>query len=59
MITAKRNMIAKLQDFFGFIAVWADEFLKRSAQSAGVGHTFAAMSFTTAALLSFLWSTVK
>jgi hypothetical protein len=59
MITAKRNMIAKLQDFFGFIAVLTDEFLKRSAQSDGVGHTFAAMSFTTAALLSFLWSTVK
>jgi hypothetical protein len=52
-------MDAKLQDFFGFIAVLPDELTKGSAQSPATGHTFAAMSFATAALLSFLWSTVK
>jgi hypothetical protein len=52
-------MDAKLQDFFGFIAVLPDEFPKRSAESPAVSHTFAIMSFGTAAVLSFLWSTVK
>lgn len=52
-------MDAKLQVFFGFIAVLHDEFPKRTAERHPGYHTFASMSFGTVALLSFLWSTVK
>ncbi len=52
-------MDAKLQVFFGFIVVLPDEFPKRTAECLRGCRTFAVMSFGTAALLSFLWSTVK
>lgn len=52
-------MGAKLQDFFGFIAVLTDEPQNTSVERFTFNHTFAIMSFGTAALLSFLWSTVK
>jgi hypothetical protein len=53
------HLCAKLQDFFGFIAVLPDELQARSTKTRPVWNTFVTMSFGTAALFSFFWSTIK